>query len=736
MKILNHFQHLTLTNDQRDALEKLSAFLQSDDRVFILQGYAGSGKTTLLKGFVEYLKSLKKDYQLMAPTGRAAKVINQKTGFEATTVHKGIYSFDELEEIEQSDDKNDVSFLYQYKLRNNIEVHDSVLLVDEASMVSDILSQGEFFRFGSGYLLRDLITYSRIQEAGTTSKIIFIGDPAQLPPIGMNNSPALHQTYIQAIYQLRAEVAEMKEVKRQDADNGILLAATKIRQSLTSGFFNDFNLVENKKDIFNPLYQDYLETYKAQMEQKIIICYKNKTALELNKRIRIDKFGNNLPIQTSDTVIIGTNNYNLGVMNGEFAIVSETSTSVESREVRFRLKEDKTEAVRLIWRQVTIILPDDNGQTKTVSGYILENYLYGDNYLKPQEQKALYVDFKNRHPKLKKGTEEFKEAISTDKYFNAIQLKYGYAVTCHKAQGGEWPNAFVFWDRGVASNFNFLEGQHNISGKTNSDFYRWAYTAVTRSSKKLYAINPPFFSSFSGMTFVDINVLEAFKELTGETSEVVELELEGELIDILKKFELQDAPLTIQNHFVQRWYQLKKYYIEIVGYRKVGYEIWYTFQRENNKTGFKYWINKNNVFRPTFQKLSAITNSDELFDSVSEILAHPQELLINRNTPESIIAKISFDITLEEEKPFLKSLFDGISSHLNAAEVISEIIHIEYRERYIFERGGEQCVIDFEYNKHGFFGRVLPLKNKCNSSTLMERIKEIVHNLKNTSYAI
>src|SRR5690606_26017482 len=151
------------------------------------------------------------------------------------------------------------------------------------------------------------------------------------------------------------------------------------------------------------------------------------------------------------------------------------------------------------WRKVTIILPDENGQPKTVSGYILENYLYGDNYLKPEEQRALYVDFKNRYPKLKKGTEEFKEAISTDKYFNAIQLKYGYAVTCHKAQGGEWPNAFVFWDRGVKTNFNFLETKQDKNGKANADFYRWAYTAITRASEKLFAINPPFFSSFSEM---------------------------------------------------------------------------------------------------------------------------------------------------------------------------------------------------------------------------------------------
>lgn len=735
MNILTHFQHLTLTNDQRIALEMLSTFLESEDRIFILQGYAGSGKTTLLKGVVEHLKSLQKQYQLMAPTGRAAKVINQKTGFEATTIHKGIYSFDELEEIEQSADKNDVSFLYQYKLRNNIDAHNPVLIVDEASMVSDVLSQGEFFRFGSGFLLRDLITYSRIQEAGTSSKIIFIGDPAQLPPIGMNSSPALNRDYLQDTYHLNAEVAEMKEVKRQDADNGILLAATKIRQSLTSGFFNDFNLTENKKDVFNPLYQNYLETYKAQKGKKIIICYKNKTALDLNKYIRIDKFGGNLPIQSSDTVIIGANNYNLGIMNGEFAVVSEASATVETREVRFRVKDDKTEAVELTWRKGTIILPDENGQPKTVSGYILENYLYGDNYLKPEEQRALYVDFKNRYPKLKKGTDEFKEAISTDKYFNAIQLKYGYAVTCHKAQGGEWPNAFVFWDRGVKTNFNFLETKQDKNGKANADFYRWAYTAITRASEKLFAINPPFFSSFSEMNFVDVSVQKAFEELSGENSEVVELEFDGEVLDILQKFQLQDAPLTIQDHFIQRWYQLKKHYIEIIEFRKVGYEIWYTFKRENNTAGFKYWVNKKDEFRPTFQKLPARTNSDEFYDSVFKILEQPQPILINRKTAESIISKIIFDIDLEEDKPFLKNLLDSITSQLNPDEVISEIIHIEYRERYTFNRGSEECVIDFEYNKNGFFGRVLPIENKSNSLALIERIREIVNNLKTTAYA-
>jgi len=735
MSILNYFQHVNLTNDQLNALKKLNAFLESDERVFILQGYAGSGKTMLLKGFVEFLQSIEKRYQLMAPTGRAAKVINQKTSFESTTIHKGIYSFEELEEIKQGDDESDVSFLYQYKIRNNPVVHDSVLIVDEASMVSDVMSQGEFFRFGSGHLLRDLISYGRIQDSTTTSKIIFIGDPAQLPPIGMNFSPALEPEYLRDTYNVKIAQTEMKEVKRQDVNNGILLSATKIRQCLTSGYFNDFDLRENKNDIFNPPYKDYLETYKTQQDPKIIICWKNKTALDINKAIRLDKFGNDLPIQKSDTVIIGGNNYRLGIMNGEFAVVAEASPSVESREVNFYTKGGKTQTIRLTWRSISLSLPDENKQPKNVRGYILENYLHGDNYLKPEEQKALYVDFKNRHPKLKKGTEEFKEAIINDKYFNCILLKYGYAVTCHKAQGGEWASVFVFWDRGTQANFNFYEAEYNRTGKTNPDFYRWAYTAVTRAFKKLFCINPPYFSSFSGMTYIDVNVQQAFNELTGQQPPSIEVSINDALPE-LEKFGLTDAPLTIQDHFIQRWYHLRKHYIEIEAWQKVRYEIRYLFKREGQTAAFKYWVNGQNVFKPNFQKLPAQTNSDELFETVSKIIESSPQVIVNRNNVEGILTRIEFDVALEEEKPFLKNLFDQISQNLNEGEVISNIQHLDYRERYTIENNAEACIIDFEYNNEGFFGRVLPLENKCNSPEILDKVKAIVNRLKKTDYVV
>lgn len=735
MSILTHFPNITLTADQQIAVEKLSTFLESDVRVFILQGYAGSGKTTLLKGIIEYLQSLEREYQLMAPTGRAAKVINQKTGFESTTIHKGIYSFDKLQEIKQEEDENDVSFLYQFKMWNNPKVHDSVLIVDEASMVSDILSQGEFFRFGSGHLLRDLMAYGRIQDSTTTSKIIFIGDPAQLPPIGMTFSPALDPLYLRETYKVSVSQAEMKEVKRQDENNGILISATKIRQCLTSGYFNDFDLRANNRDIFNPEYQDYLETYKAQQNQKIIICYKNKTALDLNRAIRTDKFGDDLPIQASDTVIIGGNNYRLGIMNGEFAIVSEAGPSVESRDVSFYNKGGITQIVRLTWRSISLVLPDENNQPKTVNGYILENYLYGDNYLKPEEQRALYVDFKNRHPKLKKGTEEFKEAIINDKYFNCILLKYGYAVTCHKAQGGEWANAFVFWDRGTQANFNFYESEHNRSGKTNTEFYRWAYTAITRASKKLFCINPPYFSSFSGLNFIDVNVQQAFNSLTGQTNPTTEINI-NEVLPELEKIGIADAPLTIQDHFIHRWFNLRKHNIDIERWQKVGYEVRYFYKRESQIAAFKYWVNGQNVFKNNFQKLPAQTNSDELFETITKILESASPVIVNRNNIEGILTQILFDAAIEEEKPFLKNLFDFISKGLLQGANISNIQHLEYRERYTIENNGQSCVIDFEYDNAGFFGRVLPLEKKCHCPELLVKIKSIVNNLKEADYVI
>jgi hypothetical protein len=734
MNLLSYFPDITLTSDQRNAMEQLSIFLNSDDRIFILQGYAGTGKTTLLKGFIKYLSIIEKKYQLMAPTGRAAKVIHQKTGVVATTVHKGIYSFEELYEIEQSDSKNDLSFLYQYKLGNNPDAHHSIFLVDEASMISDIVSQGEFFRFGSGRLLEDLISYSRVKDKSASSKIIFIGDPAQLPPIGMNYSPALSEAYLKEKYDLKAASIEMTEVKRQDADNGILNLAKQIRQSLNCGYFNHFNLKANGRDLFNPAYDEYLNEYKSVSGKKIIICYKNRTARDLNAAIRQDKFGEELPIQKSDIVIVGTNNYKLNVMNGEFAVVNQVSSTVVSREIPVYNNKGEKIKIHLTWRKAELLMHDVKNKTKSVVGYILENFLDGENHLMPEEQKALYIDFKIRYSKLKKGTHEFKEALIKDEFFNCIQLKYGYAVTCHKAQGGEWNNAFVFWDRGTSKNFNFFESQQQKTGKSNSDFYRWAYTAITRASQSLYCINPPYFSSFSNMTYVDIDVQKVLQELTGEANESFKVNFE-DLQPDLEKFNLLDAPLSIQNHFIECVTLSRKRNITVENWQQKGYEIWYGFERDGQSAGFKFWINGKNTFKESFQKLPGMTSSDELFQLLSDLFKQPVTITVERNTVEEIIKQIEFDGIVENEKPFLRNLFDEVVQSLDNAH-ITEIKHLSYKDRYTLVKEGKEAVIDFSYDGDGFFGQVVPLVKRCESLEILDQIKSIVNRLNKGSYVV
>lgn len=736
MNLLNHFHHLILTNDQRNALEKLHTFLLSDEQVFILQGYAGSGKTTLLRGLVEYFQTIDRRYQLMAPTGRAAKVINQKTGLPATTIHKGIYSFADLQEVDTDEEGEEGSFFYQYKLWNNPMVYNSVLIVDESSMVSDNYSEGEFFRFGSGYLLRDLIEYSRIRDANTDVKIIFIGDPAQLPPIGMSFSPALDAEYLSEKYKLKVSQVEMKEVKRQDTDNGILHAATRIRRCLTAGYFNNFDLRENGVDIFNPTYQNYLEHYKEVNGNKVIICYKNKTALELNKSIRINKYGTDLPLQPSDTVIIGNNNYQEGIMNGEFGVVADVSPTAETREIRFRKKGGRVESVKLTWRYITLILQDEESQPKSVSGYFLENYLYGDNDLLPDERMALYIDFKNRYPQLEKGTDDFKNALSTDPYARCILLKFGYAVTCHKAQGGEWSNAFVFWDRGVKTDFNFFDETQDRVGKTNADFYRWAYTAVTRASDKLYCINPPFFTLFTEMVYMGPEVQIAYSELTNAKEHAVEINID-EVLPVLERFNLSDAHITIQDHFIKIWYYFQKQYIDITGWDRLGYEIRYNFKRGDENTAFIFWVNGKNEFKVNFNIIQKQTNSKDLAETITNLLSKPMPLIVNRNSNETaILSKVSLDLDLEEKMPFLGVLYSNLNKNMQNDEVITNIEHLEWKERYTFEKGGEKCVCDFQYNKSGFFGNVMPLQKRCTGEMLMGRIKDIVNRIKEENYVI
>ncbi|NJC27028.1 ATP-dependent DNA helicase [Neolewinella antarctica] len=736
MQIKDHFQDLTLTNDQQSALEQLEQFLKGKDRVFLLKGYAGSGKTTLLKGLSNYLEAANREVKLMAPTGRAANVINQKTSRQATTIHSGIYDYDRL--VTDDEDKGDKEatgdFTYHFKLRNPTHAHDTIFIVDEASMVSDDPSQGEFFRFGSGKLLHDLFAYAQIQEPGKESKVIFVGDPAQLPPVSMNFSPALDANYLEDSYKLTVQHCELKEVKRQGGGGGILAAATKIRRSITAQAFNDFDLTANGKGILNPSYADFIATYNAAKGIKIIICHSNKLAKDINSQIRTDKFGGDGPIKKTDTVIIGANNHRLGVFNGEFALVKSASPDLETRRINFK-KAKESVSVDLVWRTVVLATRGSDGQVRSFESPMLENFLNGDNDINPDIQRALLIDFEQRHKELKRKSPPYTEAIRNDPYFNCVKLKYGYAVTCHKAQGGDWNNAFVFWDYASHGNENLLTDEPGKSGRTNELFYRWAYTAITRASKKLYCINPPRFSSFSEMTFVDVGLQQAMAELTGVPTETIEISF-SEVMPMLEEHQLQDAPVSIQDHFIERWHLLRQHYIDVVACERKGYEIWYTFEREDETAGFKYWVNGKDVFKPNFQKIPKLTSSDELFDEISKHFEIMAAVVVDRNSVEGILPQIEFDLATVEEKPFLQNLFDSLKRELNGEADIAKVEHFNHRERYTIQKGNASCTFDFVYNGKGFFSTVQPIEKLCNSIEILDKVKEVVENLKTAAHVI
>lgn len=727
MSILNHFKHLNLSHGQEEALTKLTAFLNGNANVFMLKGYAGSGKTTILKGLVEYLQSQENDYYLMAPTGRAAKVIREKTGQEAFTIHKSIYNYEDLVEV-----KDGESFYYYYKIKNNIDVINKIFIVDEASMLSDAKSEGEFFRFGTSYLLTDLINFTRINQPMVNSKIIFVGDPCQLPPVSDNSSKAFDANYLKEKFNLVSEETEMKEVQRQGAQSGIIYAAANIRKSITSGSFNSFDLRPNGKDIFNPSYDVFYNTWQHTPSPKIIIANKNKTCLDLNIEIRKRRFGTeNMPIQKSDIVIIGRNYYKKDIFNGEFAVVNEVSEMVETKTISLKGKEPVT----LIWRDIELIFPDTESSNKIVKGKMLENFLYGENFLTPEETQALYVDFTLRNKSLKPNSEEFKEAIIKDEFFNCLMVKYGYAVTCHKAQGGEWDNVFTIWDNDNTPNFDCLIDQQKRAGKTNKDFYRWAYTAITRASQTLYAINPPYFNSYSNMTFLDTNVVDSLNELTGSSLQTDVIDVGQELIEQLTTLNLLAQPIQIQDHYIKIKYAISGDAIVITSWEKIGYEIRYTFQKENKKAVFRTYVNGKNELKNSITIMPNLSKDIDFNEQINQLIKQLPNITILRNTVETIPQQIKFEADVDEQYPFTTNLYNDLAIALaSTGIVIADIEHLQYKKRYTFNRNNEKAVIDFEYNKN-HFGRIIPIQNKTNSQYLITDLQTVIQTLKQAEYA-
>lgn len=470
---------MILTRQQQQVFDAIKEFMDSDASVFILKGYAGTGKTTMVKVIAEYLAQ-SRDVHLMAPTGRAARVLATKTNRPAVTIHKAIYEkacvvSKNVKDVAESE------FKFVFPVRKNEHGGKIVAIVDEASMVCSRKIEHELFEFGTDNLMEDLLDFVRPDFGG---KVIFVGDPAQLPPVGENVSNALRAIYFEE-RGLKVVEAELTEVLRQKGDSIILKNAMMIRDLLKNKKRNCLVFEEKENDVetvspdyFLSKYLDYRK--QSGKHDSVVICYSNRAASKYNSDIRASLYGSDMPLQVNDILLITQNNYRLGRMNGEFVPVLEVGGRTQQSAPVYAQVGSERKRISITINFVQVVVPDGNGNP--MQCMLIEDLLTSDKAsISIDENRALYINFCIRNPHLKQGTQAFADALMSDVYYNAIRAKYGYAVTGHKCQGGEWGKVFVdYTDR---------------TG-LNDDSLRWAYTATTRAQKTLYVTNLPHVTPF------------------------------------------------------------------------------------------------------------------------------------------------------------------------------------------------------------------------------------------------
>ena len=700
LQFLNKSFNFSLTQSQVEAANSLDSFFSGNKNCFILKGYAGTGKTTLLYGISRYLASKHRRFKLMAPTGRAAKVIADKTKYDAFTIHKSVYSMDDLKEYKETKEDGSETFKYFFGLQNNDDTTDTVYIVDESSMVSDQYSEGEFFRFGSGFLLNDVFKHIDFTTPNITRQILFIGDSAQLPPVNMNFSPALDKKYLSELpYNLSIDEIELTDVARQKQNSGILINATSIREQIAEKRFNKIRIETEFEDI-NPIQHveivnNYLNCKTIQNDNDmVIIAYSNKSVQHYNDLIRERLFPKKKTIQPKDRFLVVRNNYNYGVLNGEFGTINKVYTATETEYVGLRKKTGNIQ-VELKFRDVCVEVLDIKGKAIEFDCKIIENQLDSkEPQLTSDEQRALYVLFKKNNPELKAGTPEFKEAIKTDKYFNALQVKYGYAVTCHKAQGGEWDNCII----------DFFTSQPPF----NEPYFRWCYTALTRCKENLYSLNAPQLSPADGLEITESNP-SSKKDIQSI------LVSENNLVGIPENLSFENE---FQLGFCRKVLSLIESNTQISDIKHNQFSERYYFVTEPESTVIDFSYNKNGKIT-SIRAIKVEKENKELIEKLNPIVG--QIFLIETNDSNSV------EISFEDKQTHLKEFFVEIEKKLNDSNIrISKIEHNQYHEKYHFTRNDEFAIFLFYYDGKKRFKKVVPEENTSNSTNLINTITDLL----------
>ena len=447
------------TINQKKIIESLADYISDDDlsKIFLLNGYAGTGKTTLISALVAALKELGMLSILLAPTGRAAKVLSRYSGEKALTIHKQIYR-----------EKTNASYESKFSLNINRN-KGAIFIVDEASM----LSAGSGFEqniFGSGSLLEDLISYVR---SGSKCRLILVGDGAQLPPVGEEYSPALNvdemSQYGDVVYEL------MDEVVRQSQTSGILFNATLVRCMLERNIievprfemkFEDVQAVQGSE--FLELLQDCYDRYGR--DETIVITRSNKRANRYNEGIRRNVLFAEEELESGDMLMVVKNNYYY-TERLEDCPMSFIANGDTARLERLR-REEELYGFRFATAQLSF---GDYDDTEIECKILLDTLKSESPSLTREESQKLFYEVEQDYTDTASKIKRFKQ-IRENPYFNALQIKFSYAVTCHKAQGGQWKAVFI--DR-------CLFGDEPMT----RDMLRWLYTAITRATERVYFVN-------------------------------------------------------------------------------------------------------------------------------------------------------------------------------------------------------------------------------------------------------
>ncbi len=465
--IKNHLQNLITqnfqfspTNCQTSLIEGLAKYISSDksDEIMLIKGYAGTGKTTMINALTQTLVRLKIRSVLMAPTGRAAKVMAGYTGISAFTIHKKIYR-----------QKSSADGMGKFVLDKNM-FKNTYFIVDEASMISNESNDSSLF--GSGKLLDDLLKYV---YSGENCRLVLVGDTAQLPPVGLNISPALDAEQLES-HGFSVIEYELTDVVRQESESGVLFNATKMRQVIASqeqepGFMSI--KMESFPDIEKISGGDLIEKISTCYDkygffETTIVTRSNKRANLYNKGIRGSILYKENEIEKGDLLMVVKNNYFwIGegmeldfIANGDIAEIEKIYNYEELYGFRFAnvcLRFIDYENVELDCKIFLETLEIETASFTQDRNRELFNAVSED-----------YIEIRNKRERWKK--------IKENPYFNALQVKYAYALTCHKAQGGQWKAVFV--DHGYLS-----------EDMLDKEYYRWLYTAFTRPTEKLYLVN-------------------------------------------------------------------------------------------------------------------------------------------------------------------------------------------------------------------------------------------------------